>query len=94
MSVLMFACTLHVVVVEVECWCVHMYMQHGSCTKRAGPSCVNCQTTTTTLWRRDVNGDPICNACGLYFKLHGVIELALQLRHFSKSLGGAGFQST
>lgn len=33
--------------------------------------CTNCQTTTTPLWRRDEEGNNICNACGLYFKLHG-----------------------
>lgn len=30
------------------------------------------RTTTTTLWRRNNEGEPVCNACGLYFKLHGV----------------------
>jgi uncharacterized Zn finger protein (UPF0148 family) len=34
--------------------------------------CANCHTTTTPLWRRDELGQPICNACGLYFKLHSV----------------------
>lgn len=33
--------------------------------------CTNCQTTTTPLWRRDEEGNNICNACGLYYKLHG-----------------------
>ncbi|WFD47566.1 GATA type transcriptional activator of nitrogen-regulated proteins [Malassezia furfur] len=33
--------------------------------------CTNCQTTTTPLWRRDEDGNNICNACGLYHKLHG-----------------------
>ncbi|WFD30856.1 GATA type transcriptional activator of nitrogen-regulated proteins [Malassezia sp. CBS 17886] len=33
--------------------------------------CANCQTTTTPLWRRDEDGKNICNACGLYHKLHG-----------------------
>ncbi|KAG2228839.1 hypothetical protein INT48_007825 [Thamnidium elegans] len=34
--------------------------------------CYNCETTTTPLWRRDETGNTICNACGLYFKLHNV----------------------
>ncbi|KAI1306695.1 putative electron transfer flavoprotein subunit [Mortierella claussenii] len=34
--------------------------------------CANCRTTTTPLWRRDSTGNTICNACGLYFKLHNV----------------------
>ncbi|XP_012979937.1 erythroid transcription factor [Mesocricetus auratus] len=41
-------------------------------SKRAGTQCTNCQTTTTTLWRRNASGDPVCNACGLYYKLHQV----------------------
>ncbi|XP_013773452.2 GATA-binding factor 2-like isoform X2 [Limulus polyphemus] len=43
-----------------------------SAARRAGTSCSNCKTTTTTLWRRNQNGEPVCNACGLYFKLHNV----------------------
>lgn len=35
-------------------------------------SCSNCGTHTTTIWRRDARGEMVCNACGLYFKLHGV----------------------
>jgi len=34
--------------------------------------CANCRTTTTPLWRRDEQGNTICNACGLYYKLHNV----------------------
>ncbi|XP_035677901.1 GATA-binding factor 2-like isoform X2 [Branchiostoma floridae] len=43
-----------------------------SAARRAGTQCANCKTTTTTLWRRNQNGDPVCNACGLYYKLHAV----------------------
>lgn len=39
---------------------------------RMGLQCANCGTTTTTLWRRNGEGEPVCNACGLYFKLHQV----------------------
>ncbi|XP_032206014.1 transcription factor GATA-5 isoform X3 [Mustela erminea] len=43
-----------------------------SSSRRAGLCCTNCRTTTTTLWRRNADGEPVCNACGLYMKLHGV----------------------
>ncbi|KAG7263950.1 hypothetical protein CRUP_007017 [Coryphaenoides rupestris] len=43
-----------------------------SASRRVGLSCTNCHTTTTTLWRRNGEGEPVCNACGLYMKLHGV----------------------
>ncbi|KAK7884688.1 hypothetical protein WMY93_027811 [Mugilogobius chulae] len=45
-------------------------LQSGS--RRAGLCCTNCHTSTTTLWRRNAEGEPVCNACGLYMKLHGV----------------------
>ena len=41
-------------------------------SRRVGLCCTNCGTTTTTLWRRNNEGEPVCNACGLYYKLHGV----------------------
>ncbi|XP_069777197.1 GATA-binding factor 6-B-like isoform X2 [Narcine bancroftii] len=43
-----------------------------SSTRRIGLACANCHTSTTTLWRRNAEGEPVCNACGLYMKLHGV----------------------
>ncbi|KAJ3080812.1 hypothetical protein HK102_002790, partial [Quaeritorhiza haematococci] len=39
------------------------------------PSCSNCFTTKTSLWRRAVTtGETLCNACGLFYKLHGVVR--------------------
>lgn len=37
-------------------------------------SCTNCHTQTTPLWRRNPEGEPLCNACGLFLKLHGVVR--------------------
>lgn len=46
--------------------------QHFRFSARTELKCHNCGTTTTPLWRRDEGGNTICNACGLYFKLHHV----------------------
>ncbi|XP_046331176.1 GATA-binding factor 2-like isoform X1 [Haliotis rufescens] len=46
--------------------------QQSGGNRRMGLSCANCGTTTTTLWRRNSEGEPVCNACGLYYKLHQV----------------------
>jgi hypothetical protein len=32
--------------------------------------CTNCGTTKTTAWRRNAEGKLVCNACGLYYRLH------------------------
>ncbi|KAL6934837.1 uncharacterized protein HGUI_02527 [Hanseniaspora guilliermondii] len=36
--------------------------------------CYNCKTLKTPLWRRDSNGNTLCNACGLFHKLHGTMR--------------------
>ncbi|CAG8732346.1 14163_t:CDS:2, partial [Acaulospora morrowiae] len=47
----------------------------GSSSKSAMPTtCTNCHTQTTPLWRRNPEGQPLCNACGLFLKLHGVVR--------------------
>uniref|UniRef100_A0A914Y398 GATA-type domain-containing protein n=1 Tax=Panagrolaimus superbus TaxID=310955 RepID=A0A914Y398_9BILA len=40
--------------------------------RRQNLICSNCGDCKTTLWRRNHNGEPVCNACGLYYKLHNV----------------------
>ncbi|KAF9977593.1 hypothetical protein BGZ73_005576 [Actinomortierella ambigua] len=39
-------------------------------TAKQGIECANCSQTQTPLWRKNEHGEPICNACGLYAKLH------------------------
>nr|QPG02361.1 pannier [Parhyale hawaiensis] len=58
---------------------IHENYAFQASTRRLGLMCSNCGTTTTTLWRRNNDGEPVCNACGLYFKLHGVPR-PLQMR--------------
>jgi hypothetical protein len=61
---------------QTERWIVPVeYDQPSSPSKAELPvesdiECINCQQTNTPLWRKNENGDPLCNACGLYAKLH------------------------
>eukprot|EP00158_Paraphelidium_tribonemae_P006039 Partr_v1_DN27641_c2_g1_i1_m65062 putative Transcription factor len=38
---------------------------------RSDIHCSNCGNSDTPLWRKNENGQPLCNACGLYWKFHG-----------------------
>lgn len=60
------------------------------------PTCTNCHTQTTPLWRRNPEGHPLCNACGLFLKLHGVVRpLSLKTDVIKKrNRGGATGNTT
>ncbi|CAH1101194.1 unnamed protein product [Psylliodes chrysocephalus] len=53
-------------------WCNLVKSRSGAAAKRVDLHCTNCGTQTTTIWRRNLRGEMVCNACGLYFKLHGI----------------------
>ncbi|CAO1598826.1 Sodium- and chloride-dependent GABA transporter 1 [Xanthoria calcicola] len=56
-------------------------------------TCTNCFTQTTPLWRRNPEGHPLCNACGLFLKLHGVVRpLSLKTDIIKKRNRGTGSQ--
>lgn len=58
------------------------------------PTCTNCFTQTTPLWRRNPEGQPLCNACGLFLKLHGVVRpLSLKTDIIKKRNRGSGNQA-
>lgn len=43
-------------------------------TSKSISKCSNCGTTKTPLWRKDSEGNTLCNACGLFQKLHGTMR--------------------
>ncbi|CCH40972.1 Nitrogen regulatory protein areA [Wickerhamomyces ciferrii] len=64
-------------------------------TSNANTRCTNCNTQTTPLWRRNPEGQPLCNACGLFLKLHGVVRpLSLKTDVIKKRQRGSGSTST
>ncbi|SOV05413.1 uncharacterized protein UDID_18414 [Ustilago sp. UG-2017a] len=50
--------------------------------------CTNCGDTSTPLWRRDPNDLLLCNACGLYLKLHKTPRPKSLKKHHSHSHSG------
>ncbi|GAA5808159.1 hypothetical protein MFLAVUS_001543 [Mucor flavus] len=45
-------------------------MSSSEAVIESGQECANCHQTQTPLWRKNERGEPVCNACGLYAKLH------------------------
>lgn len=75
--------------------------KHGSSTNLAGAAaqgengvpmtCTNCATQNTPLWRRNPEGHSLCNACGLFLKLHGAVRpLAMKTDVIKKRNRGCG----
>ena len=63
----------------------------GQTDNNTPTTCTNCFTQTTPLWRRNPEGQPLCNACGLFLKLHGVVRpLSLKTDVIKKRNRGAG----
>lgn len=63
----------------------------GAGDSSAPTTCTNCFTQTTPLWRRNPEGQPLCNACGLFLKLHGVVRpLSLKTDVIKKRNRGSG----
>ncbi|KAK3071170.1 Sodium- and chloride-dependent GABA transporter 1 [Teratosphaeriaceae sp. CCFEE 6253] len=63
----------------------------GETTNGVPTTCTNCFTQTTPLWRRNPEGHPLCNTCGLFLKLHGVVRpLNLRTDLIKKRNRGSG----
>ena len=59
----------------------------SAANNRLPTSCTNCSTQTTPLWRRNLENQPLCNACGLFFKLHGVDRPLSTINNIIKKRG-------
>ncbi|KAM0788064.1 hypothetical protein ACM66B_001235 [Microbotryomycetes sp. NB124-2] len=74
----------------------------GAATGAAGgdvngsPQCSHCGSMSTPLWRRGPNDELLCNACGLYQKLHNKsrpLEFLTQATSAKRAANGAAAQA-
>ncbi|KAJ7186647.1 hypothetical protein C8R46DRAFT_880594 [Mycena filopes] len=45
--------------------------ESSSGASEGGPECSHCHTHQTSVWRRNKDGEQVCNACGVYQRLRG-----------------------
>nr|CAG8597502.1 5948_t:CDS:2 [Entrophospora candida] len=64
-------------------------------SKNSTPTtCTICHTQTTPLWRHNPEGQPLCNACGLFLKLQGVVKRSSLKTAMMKKRNRIGSTST
>jgi len=67
-----FEVSLSYIFLTLVVWAIECDESMQVACRWRGARCTNCSTMETTLWRRGDDGEPLCNACGLYVRLHHV----------------------
>ena len=49
---------------------IHVMLERDAIPLKKKQVCAHCQTSNTPVWRRDDTNNTVCNACGLYYKMH------------------------
>jgi hypothetical protein len=62
--------------------------------KKASRTCSNCSTQSTCIWRRDLQGRTLCDACGQYLKLNGVARPASRFHPYRRRVNYGPSQQT
>ncbi|KNE73252.1 hypothetical protein AMAG_17428 [Allomyces macrogynus ATCC 38327] len=58
--------------------------------RRTQGVCTNCGATETPAWRRGMNHEPLCNACGLYRRTHNMHRPVLEGSRDEDAADGGG----
>ncbi len=51
---------------------------HCHLSRNVNPVCEHCKATKTPLWRKSNSGGILCNACGIYWRVHGTHRKLVQ----------------